>query len=195
MTTNNAVNAPFPLSATKGGLGVASPTAHGILIGEGASAVTPVVLGAGQVLVGTTASDPAATTITASGGISVALGSGSIAFTGSGTGFTWVDQTSSSVTMAVNSGYVTDNGASLVTYTLPSTAALGSVFAVVGFSSGGWAIAQQASQAIHLGNQVTTTGVGGSLASTNEFDVVYLVCVVANLTFVATSIVGNITYV
>jgi hypothetical protein len=44
MATNNVVNAPFPLSATQGGLGVASPTAHGVLIGEGASAVTPIVL-------------------------------------------------------------------------------------------------------------------------------------------------------
>ena len=146
-------------------------------------------------MIGTTAGDPTAASITASGGISVSNTSGAIAFTGSGVGFTWVDQTSGSVTMAVNSGYATVNGASLVTYSLPSTAALGSVFAVVGFSSGGWTIAQQASQLIHIGNHVTTTGAGGSLASSNTFDVVYLVCVVANTTFVTTSVVGNLTYV
>ena len=195
MSTNNSVNAPFPLSATQGGLGLASPTAHGILVAEGASAVTPIVLSAGQILIGTTASDPAAATITGGGGVTVSATTGAISITGSGVGFTWVDQTSGSVTMAVNSGYVTDNGASLVTYTLPSTAALGSVFAVVGFSSGGWTIAQQASQLIHIGNHVTTTGAGGSLASSNAFDVVYLVCVVANTTFVTTSVVGNLTYV
>ena len=194
MSTNNSVNAPFPLSATQGGLGLASPTAHGILVAEGASAVTPIVLSAGQILIGTTASDPAAATITGGGGVTVSATTGAISITGSGVGFTWVDQTSSSVTMAVNSGYATDNGASLVTYTLPSTAALGSVFAVVGFSSGGWTIAQQASQLIHIGNHVTTTGTGGSLASSNSFDVVYLVCVVANTTFVVTNVVGNITY-
>ena len=79
MTTNNSTNSPFPLSATQGGLGVASPTAHGVLIAEGASAANPIVLSAGQVLIGTTSSDPSAATITGSGGITVSATSGAIA--------------------------------------------------------------------------------------------------------------------
>ena len=194
MSTNNSTNSPFPLSATQGGLGVASPTAHGVLIGEGASAVTPIVLSAGQILIGTTASDPSAATITGSGGITVSATSGAIAISGSGTGLTWVDQTSGTVTMAVNTAYVVDDGASLVTLTLPATAALGSVFGVIGKGSGGFTIAQASGQSIHFGN-VTTTTTTGSLSSTLQYDSVWLVCITANTVFSVYDAVGNITYV
>lgn len=106
----------------------------------------------------------------------------------------WTDQSTTSVTMTVNNAYVADN-ASLVTLTLPSTAAFGSVFQIVGKGAGGWKIGQAASQLIHIGNQVTTTGTGGSLASSNQWDSVQLVCVTANTTFVVFSSMGNITYV
>lgn len=196
MATNNTVNAPFPLSATQGGLGLASPTAHGVLVGEGASAVTPIVLGAGQVLIGTTASDPSAATLTAGTNISITSATGAITINATGAGgFTWVDTATGSQAMAVNTGYVTNDGASLVTYTLPATAVEGSILRVAGLSAGGWKIAQNASQLIHFGNQTTTTGTGGSLASTNAFDQVELLCVVANTTFVVLSAVGNITIV
>lgn len=163
------------------------------------SAGVPVFSGTmtnGQVIIGVTSGTPAAGTITAGTNISVTNGSGSITIAATGAGaFAWVDQNSSSVTMAVNTGYVTDNGASLVTYTIPAAAVLGSVIEISGFSSGGWAVAQGASQLIHLGNQVTTTGAGGSLASTNQYDCIRMVCVVANTTWNITSAVGNITYV
>lgn len=194
MSTNNSTNSPFPLSATQGGLGVASPTAHGVLIGEGASAVTPIVLSAGQILIGTTASDPSAATITGSGGITVSATSGAIAISGSGTGLTWVDQASGTVTMAVNTAYVVDDGASLVTLTLPATAALGSVFGIIGKGAGGWTIAQATGQSIHFGN-VTTTTTTGSLSSTLQYDSVWLVCITANTVFSVYDAVGNITYV
>ena len=73
MTTyNNSVNAPFPLfsAATTG------PTANGVIIGEGTGAVAAVTLAAGQVLVGATASDPVAATITGSGGVTVTSSTG-----------------------------------------------------------------------------------------------------------------------
>ena len=194
MSTNNSTNSPFPLSATQGGLGVASPTAHGVLIGEGASAVTPIVLSAGQILIGTTASDPSAATITGSGGITVSATSGAIAISGSGTGLTWVDQASGTVTMAVNTAYVVDDGASLVTLTFPATAALGSVFGIIGKGAGGWTIAQATGQSIHFGN-VTTTTTTGSLSSTLQYDSVWLVCITANTVFSVYDAVGNITYV
>ena len=194
MTTNNSVNAPFPLSATQGGLGVASPTAHGILIGEGASAVTPIVLTAGQILIGTTASDPSAATITGSGGITVSATTGAISITGSGTGLTWNDQSTASVTMAVNNAYVCDDGASLITLTLPAVAPIGSVFGIVGKGSGLWTIAEASGQSIHFGN-VTTTTTTGSLSSTLANDAVFLVCITANTVFSVYSSVGNITYV
>ena len=45
------------------GLATASPTAHGVLVGEGASAPGSVVLGDAQLLVGQTSADPLAKTV------------------------------------------------------------------------------------------------------------------------------------
>ncbi len=87
------------------------------------------------------------------------------------------------------------NNGSLITGTLPSTAAFGSVIAIVGYGSGGWSIAQNSGQTIHFGNVNTTTGVGGSLSSTNRYDCVELLCTVADTAFVVRSSIGNITYV
>lgn len=66
------------LSPTRGGLGLSNPTAHGILIGEGASAVTPIVLSSGQLLIGSTGIDPVAAAINSGTGILVGNGAGSI---------------------------------------------------------------------------------------------------------------------
>lgn len=85
--------------------------------------------------------------------------------------------------MAVNNGYVT-TGAGLITMTLPAVAAVGDIIEVVGQGAGGWSIAQNAGQVIHLGGTPTTVGVGGSLASSNRYDAVRLVCVVADTEFV-----------
>lgn len=49
-----------PLIPAWGGSGVVSPTAHGILVAEGSSAFSPIVLAAGQVLLGNSSADPSA---------------------------------------------------------------------------------------------------------------------------------------
>jgi hypothetical protein len=194
MATNNVLNAPFPLSATQGGLGVASPTAHGILIGEGSSAVNPIVLTAGQVLIGTTASDPVGATLTAGSGISITSVTGSITIAATG-GFTYNSAASGTQAMVANNGYYVNNGASVVAFTLPSTCAAGARLAIVGYATGGWTLAQNSGQSIQFGNVTTTVGAGGSLASSNYGDCVELLCVVADTTFVAYDAVGNLTYV
>jgi hypothetical protein len=66
--TTTTVTAPLGsatgiLAPANGGFGVASPTAHGVLVGEGSSAVNSVVLGDAQVLVGQTSANPAAKTL------------------------------------------------------------------------------------------------------------------------------------
>ena len=66
---------------------------------------------------------------------------------------------------------------------------------VAGKGAGGWKIAQNASQLIHFGVATTTTGTGGSLASSAQYDVVTMVCSVANTTWTVLSSIGNITYV
>lgn len=106
-----------------------------------------------------------------------------------------VDQTSASVTLAVNTQYITDNGASLVTYTLPTTCAIGSIFKIRGFSSGGWKVAQSSGQQIHVGSSASTSGATGSIASSNQYDCVDLTCVAANNTFVANAVQGALTIV
>lgn len=111
-----------------------------------------------------------------------------------GGGMTWTEVTGTSQSMAVNNGYILNNGG-LVTATLPATAAVGDIVAVVGKGAGGWAIAQNAGDTIHFGNVNTTTGAGGSLASTNRYDSIELICVTANDDWVVRNSIGNITYV
>lgn len=174
--TNNAINAnsSSPLTTTNGGIGVSNPTAHGILVAEGASAVTPIVLAAGQVLIGTTSSDPSAATLTAGTGITITSVSGSITVASSSVVFNWVDQTSTPVTILTNHGYTADNGSTQTVFTLPTSASIGDAIEVQGKGSGGWIINQAASQQIFFGNTSTTAGVSGSLASTQQYDAVML---------------------
>lgn len=93
---------------------------------------------------------------------------------------------------AVNNSYIANN-ASLVTITLPSTAAVGGVINIGGLGAGGWLLAQNAGQQIHFGNMATTSGTGGSVASQNQYDNITLQCVVANTTFVVQASQGNMT--
>ncbi len=191
MATNNQVNAPFPLSATQGGLGVASPTAHGILVAEGASAATPIVLAAGQVLIGTTASDPSAASLTPGSGISITSVTGSITIASSGVGsLVWLDLPGASVTAALNTGYIISD-ASQATVTIPATIAEGSVIGVAGKGAAGWILQANTGQIVHFGNSATTSA--GSLTSTNLYDNVVILCITANTTFVVLSAVGNLT--
>lgn len=121
-------------------------------------------------------------------------GDGTWATPSGGTGFTWNEVTTTTQTAAVGNGYITNN-ASLVTVTLPSTAAVGSSVRVAGKGAGGWKIAQNASGIIHFQGTNTTTGTGGSLASTVTYDAAELICIVANNEWVVVSSMGNITIV
>ena len=107
--------------------------------------------------------------------------------------FSWT--TTAGGTASVNTGYIADNGASLATITLPSTAAVGDMLRVCGKGSGGWKVAQNSGQTIHVSGHNTTTGVGGFLASTAQYDALELVCITANTDFAALSVQGNPTIV
>jgi hypothetical protein len=102
--------------------------------------------------------------------------------------------TAASVALAVNSTYIMNRG-TLITATLPAAAVLGSTFRIVGKGAGGWLIAQNAGQTIHILGSNTTTGVGGSLASTTQYDCLELMCTTANTNFVVYSSMGNLTVV
>lgn len=78
ITTSGTIDLTVPVIAANGGTGLVSPTAHGIMIGEGTSAMTPIVLSSGQILIGSTGVDPVAAAINSGTGILVANGAGSI---------------------------------------------------------------------------------------------------------------------
>lgn len=137
----------------------------------------------GQVIIGSTGSTPAPATLTAGTNISITNGAHSVTINASGmASITWTDVTGISQTMAANAGYVADNS-SLVTLTLPTTAAFGTIIYVQGLGSGGWTIAQNSGQNVQVGSVSTTVGTGGSISSANRYDSIALVCIVANTTW------------
>ena len=165
-------------------------------MGENNSAIVATTAGTnGQVLVGSTAADPVFATLSSSdGSITFTTGAGTLGLTVTGGGTAWTEVVGTTVALAVNNGYILNN-AGLVTATLPATAILGSVIKIVGKGAGGWLVAQNGGQTIHFGISNTTTGAGGSLASTQRYDCIELVCTTADTDFVVRSSIGNITVV
>jgi hypothetical protein len=96
--------------------------------------------------------------------------------------------------MASSNGYYTQN-ASLTTLTLPVIAPASTMMQIAGVGAGGWLLAQNAGQSINLGNQVTTVGTGGSIASTNRYDGIQILCVVANTQWIGLTAAGNLTII
>jgi len=176
-----------------GGIEFPNITASTVLTLSSSNVVTATALTNGQVLIGSTGSSPSASTLTPGNGISITNGAGSITIASTGNS-PYTEVTGTSQSMAVNNEY-TANNAGLVTLTLPSTAAIGDQVTVNGKGAGGWSIAQNSGQLVHLGSSTTTTGVGGSLSSTNQWDNIKLKCVTANTTWVVQTAVGNITVV
>ena len=177
-----------------GGTGAVSFNTNGVIISNtsGTGVLAALSLSSGQLVIGGTTT-PAAATLSGGTGISIANGNNTITINATGSGLSWVVVSGTSASMVVNTGY-TSNNAGLCTLTLPSSAAVGDTIVVSGLGAGGWTIAQNASQLIHFGSAVTTTGATGSLSSTNAFDSITITCVVANTTFITRSSIGNITY-
>lgn len=108
-------------------------------------------------------------------------------------GIIWEEKTTPDV--LVSSQGVIANSASLLTLTLPTTASIGDTFLVCGKGAGGWSIAQNAGQTIHFNSTSTTTGTGGSLSSTAQYNAIKLICTTDNTEFTVLSSEGNITVV
>jgi len=108
--------------------------------------------------------------------------------------FPWSVITGATQALSTNEGYFANAGGG-VAFSLPSTAEVGDIIYVSGINAGGWSITQAAGQTIHIGNQDTTTGAGGSLFSNAIGDSVTLVCSVQNTDFVVIASMGNITFV
>lgn len=197
MATGNAINANSTGLQKYDGAGTFSGvtvTQHDVLIGAASNGITSLALTDGQLAVGSTGADPSAATLSQGTGITITNGAGSITINAAGGGMTWTTVTGMTQAAAVNNGYIANN-AGLVTLTLPATAAIGDQVALRGLGAGGWLLAQNSGQLVHLGSAVTMTGTGGSLASTNQYDCITAQCIVANTTWTVVGPVGNITVV
>lgn len=104
---------------------------------------------------------------------------------------TWNLISTTSATMVAENGYVTNNAGQVV-LTLPAVMAFGQRVAISGLGAGGWKLVFNTGQNVALGNVVSTTS-SGTLVSTNNFDQIELLCVVANTTFLVRNAIGNIT--
>src|SRR5579859_737896 len=70
-----------PQPVAEGGTGAITLTAHGVLLGEGTSAITPTAVGTnGQVLIGASAADPGWVTPTAGTGLSITTNSSTLSY-------------------------------------------------------------------------------------------------------------------
>ena len=105
-------------------------------------------------------------------------------------GFAWNDVTGATQAMSVGNGYIGNDGAVLVTMTLPATAAVGDLVAAQGSGTGLITIAQNAGQTIHFNGVNSTTGVGGTVSTTSRYDAITLICIVANTDWAVNSSIG-----
>lgn len=138
---------------------------------------------------------PAANNLNVVGSGSTATsGAGStITITSTGGGIAWTEiGVVGPTTMAVNNGYVTNNG-SPVQLLLPLISAFGSILRIVGKGAGGWLITQNAGQSIVLEGSSTTVGATGTLGSSASKDTVELLCTTANTVW--SVIDGNGNYI
>lgn len=116
-----------------------------------------------------------------SGSVSVAgnPGTNTLTISVSGSGLSWSVVLGATQTMTSNNGYIANNVAG-VTFTLPATSAVGDYIAIIGMGAGGWSIAQGAGQQVRVGANASTVGAAGTTTSSNQYDSLELICVVAN---------------
>jgi len=163
-------------------VGSASGSVVETLTGNSGGAVTPD--GSGNI------------NVVGSGGVTVVgnPGTNTLTISIAGSGLTW-SAIIASQTLAINNGYVCIAPGGALSLALPAVSAVGSIIVVALDGATSFTITQGAGQQIRIGNTTTTAGVGGSLASTQQGDTVYMVCSVANLKWNVLSSMGNPTVV
>lgn len=200
MATLNSINnhtytltSDTAITATTGNI---TATLGNVVITDGQLSLQGAVGTDGQIPVSNTADGKAVwASITAGSGIAITPGAGTVSIASTAP-MTW-SVMAADAGLLVNEARINTKPAALLTATLPATAAVGTVIILQGSAVGasGWLIAQNAGQNIQLGSTSTTIGAGGSLASTDDNDGVSLVCTVADTTWNAFSVIGNITVV
>ncbi len=170
-------------------------TNHSLLVGAGTATITNLgVASNGQLPIGSTGADPVLATLTAGAGIAIANAAGSITISNTGAGFSWNTVAGTTQTVAAENGYINGN-AGLTTYLLPATGAVGDTFQLAGFGAGGWILTQNALQVIHYNSTDTMIGLGGSIASSNRYNTIEVMCIVANTDWTVLDSSGTLTVV
>jgi hypothetical protein len=193
LTANNTPTFDLSDAVTKSGqyiyraFGIDVPVADG---GTGVSTLTAY----GVICGGTTTTSPvqSVTDIGEASQVLTSNGAGALPTFQNAAGFPWNEVTNGTITLAGNNGYILNNAAQLKA-TLPATAAVGAIISIVGKGAGGWIVEQLAGQKMNFGTSSTTTGVAGSLASTNINDCMEIICIIANTEYTVRSSVGNLT--
>jgi hypothetical protein len=147
----------------------------------------------GQLLIGNASTELYdVVNLTEGSGISIVNGPGSITISSTGNYLTWIEATLATINpMVAGTGYITNYASGTLQYTLPATAAVGSVFGVAGNSVDGWQINTQSGQSIVFEGVAVTT----SLSSSQRYNSVQLLCITANTVFSVINVVGNLTVV
>lgn len=140
----------------------------------------------GQMIIGSTGATPVSATLTPGVGINITNGAGSVTI--ASLPYTAI---TANQALAVSNGYFVTSGT--LSLSLPATSVIGDKIELTLAGGTSWTITQAAGQQIFIGNQNTTSGTGGSLASTANGDSVSLVCLTANTTWYVKSSMGNIT--
>lgn len=102
---------------------------------------------------------------------------------------------SASQTLLVNHAVICVAPGGALSLALPAASAVGSLIEVALQGATSWSIKQGAGQQIQIGNQLTTSGVTGSLTSTSQGDCIRMVCTSTNLSWMVISSIGNPTVV
>lgn len=188
--------------------GPVSPSSGNIdVVGAGALSFA----GSGDTLTGTiTPGTALLSTLTGTSGGAISPTAGNITFA-AGTNVTSIAGTGSTLTfnvgssglavttvttdtsMAVNNAYITNKAGTAAAMLLPATASVGALVQVVGLGATGWSVTQNSGQTIRFNSSSTTTGTGGSLSSTAQYNVVTLMCTVTNTDWTVISSEGTLT--
>lgn len=152
------------LAVARGGTGLATTTAYGLITG------------------GTTATGNFQNAGTGTAGQMYVSGGSAALGTWTSVATITFNGVSTNQTMVANNGYYITSGGAL-TFALPATAAAGTVLEIVGNGSTSWQIIQAAGQSVWVGNVQSTVGVTGNVISTNAHDSIELVCIAANTTW------------
>lgn len=127
-------------------------------------------------------------------GLNITGAGNAVTFNSFGGGFKWNNVTASTQTLAPGNAYLA-HSTSLITFTLPVTAAFGDSYIIAGFGSGGWTLHQNFGQTSYLGAIFTARGTSGIVSSTLSSDTVFITCIGANVGFKVLNWQGNPTVV